>query len=243
MQFELDSISKKGNRRKNEDFVDSLIHGSALCCVVADGLGGHSHGEIASRLAVETVLDSFRRDPEPTASAIEAHILAAHTRLASEGKRTPVHMKMGCTLTVLVCSRSEAIWGHVGDARLYHFRADELVSQTKDHSLSQKLVDSGRIFPEELRHHEDRNRLLKTVGVAGGPLEPSVIASPLKLVRGDAFLLCTDGFWEFVLEGEMADSLERTQTAAKWLKDMELILQKRVGNGEDNYTALTLSIR
>ena len=113
--------------------------------------------------------------------------------------------------------------------------------QTADHSVPQALVRAKELTPAEIRHHPDRNRLLRVVG-DDKPLRPELPAAPVALQAGDAFLLCSDGFWEGVTEGEMEVALAKARDAADWLARMTLGLRRKDQPGQDNYTALAILV-
>ena len=123
---------------------------------------------------------------------------------------------------------------HVGDSRLYYFRNGRLEKQTLDHSVSQIAVLMGEIPQEGIRFHADRNRVLRALG--SGNAKPDI--SPLMELKEDtAFLLCTDGFWEYVYEREMEETLKEAREPAVWLEKMRGILEKRIPEGNDNFSA------
>ena len=234
--FAEDSLSNQGGRGHNEDYTLALSLGGTYCRVVADGLGGHHGGEVASRIACEAAIKSFQANTEVTAEAVAEHIRNADDAIRHQQRANSAQGQMKSTIVMLVANASRAVYGHVGDTRLYHFRAGRIFQHTKDHSMPQKLVDAGEITPSEIRHHDDRSRLLRALG-EDQPVRASVISEPVSIGRGDAFLLCTDGFWENVIETEMEIDLSKSASPKEWLKYMEDRLQERVSGGFDNYTA------
>jgi hypothetical protein len=150
----------------------------------------------------------------------------------------------GCrtTAVVLEIARGRAIWGHLGDTRLYHFRGGAIVHQTLDHSMPQALVQTGTIRPDEIRRHPERNRLLKSLG-GDGEASPTLLEEPVAIAAGDAFLLCTDGFWEFVLEEDMQAVLAGADGPAQWLERMEAGLTRVATGAHDNYSATAVILR
>ena len=142
---------------------------------------------------------------------------------------------MKTTLVFLYIEDGCARWMHIGDSRLYHFSGGHLQSQTMDHSVSQMAVLMGEITPQEIRFHEDRNRVLRALG--GDNAKPDVSAPVILTGGNDAFLLCTDGFWEYVYEEEMEKTLQNAKTPQEWLKSMETILRTRTPADSDNFTA------
>jgi PPM family protein phosphatase len=233
------AVSQAGGREYNEDACCREEHPFLGCWLVADGLGGHRGGETASRATVDATREqcltaaAFTEDlPETCLRRAEAAVVAiqaANAELRS----------MRTTAVILTTDYRVARWAHVGDSRLYHFRCNRVVAQTLDHSLPQVLVKAGELRADEIRLHEDRNRLLRVIGA--GDLRPTV-SSVVMLEPGDAFLLCSDGFWEYVLEAEMEMDVSSTNTPAEWLNAMELRLARRAPSNHDNYTAVAVRI-
>ena len=148
-----------------------------------------------------------------------------------EGQKNSLKLaNMHTTAVVLIVQHDLALWGHIGDTRLYYFHEGRLQKQTSDHSVPQLLANAGEIDASDIRFHEDRNRLLRSIG-SEDSFKPHLEQSPIILHSGDAFLLCTDGFWEYVFEAEMAEDLQQTSSAEQWLKSMELRLLGRAPEG------------
>lgn len=229
--------SAAGGRQANQDFVDYAAADGFACWVVADGLGGHAGGEEASKAAVDAVLGAFRAAPQAALDDLASYMdTAQEAVLRRQGETGEDSMRT--TLTILVAGQGHARWAHVGDSRLYHFRDGRVAAQTQDHSVPQALVAAGQITTEEIRSHPDRNRLLKALGKEGDA-EPTV-SERVRLQEGDAFLLCSDGFWELVPEAEMEAHLAATGDAESWLAAMEPDLLGRATGHYDNYTALAV---
>lgn len=148
---------------------------------------------------------------------------------------------MRSTATVLLLDDTKAWWAHVGDTRLFHFANGRIVHRTKDHSVPQAMVDAGDIGYDDIRHHEDRNRLTRTLG-NGGKARGTILEHPVEIRAGDAFLLCTDGFWEFVTEAEMEATLSKADTPENWLAQMERFLLRKAPADHDNYTATAILV-
>lgn len=230
------SCTDMGGRPYNEDSVAHRQLGDdCLCVVLADGLGGHGGGEIASKTAVESILAGWNGTATP--ALLCDLIQDAHRRILS--MQTPV-CKMKTTVVILSIDGCLAQWAHAGDSRLYHFIDGRLDFQTRDHSASQIAVMMGQIRPEEIRHHEDRSHIFRALGQEGGF---NADAKELTLSAGNhAFLLCTDGFWEYVYEEEMARELLAAATPQDWLERMKRRLDARVDGNHDNNTAAAVWI-
>lgn len=225
-------ITDCGGRKRNEDTVRVIRKDDRLCAIVADGLGGHGGGEIASRAAADAVAEVFERKETGSRDFLEEAFEEADraVRAAQSGE-----CRMRTTAVVLKVGNGTACWGHVGDSRLYHFEEGHLVFQTMDHSVSQLAVLMGEIRPEQIRFHEDRSRVLRALGSESREAE---FRDGISVEQGThAFLLCTDGFWEYVYEREMEEELQRAASPQEWLSRMEEILLSRAEDEHDNYTA------
>ncbi|WP_321475156.1 protein phosphatase 2C domain-containing protein [uncultured Paludibaculum sp.] len=238
MLFETSILSRPGGREVNEDAAHwrAVAPGSAIW-VLADGLGGHGGGEAASQRAAEELLalDPPAADPAWIADRIQS----THERIVAGQQESLELRHMHTTAVLLAAVGGQAAWGHCGDSRLYFFRDGRLVEQTIDHSYVQTKVDAGDLRPQDIRFHEDRNRLLASLG-ASGAVRTTVRPEPLPLQPGDAFLLASDGFWELVLETEMEVELAKASSAKGWIGGMLNRLLARAEGEYDNYTAVAV---
>lgn len=242
MDLRVSVLSRPGGRAVNEDACGVWSGPGCWFGVLSDGLGGHAGGDIASRLAVQQVLACFQRQPQPTAANVVAAMHAAHDSLLAEQRRRPELAGMRATLVVLAVDtvNANATWGHVGDTRLYCFRADAILLQTRDHSVVQTMVDAGYLAQDDLRASPYRNALLAALGDTERPALR--IETPSLHVRdGDRFLLCTDGFWEYVEEADMERNLAASPDPDSWLLRLEQLIRERGQPGQDNYSALAVA--
>lgn len=236
VQYE--TYSDIGGRAENEDSLQALkkaFSGKHLFAV-ADGLGGHGGGRIAS----STVADTLKEGWDGTA-APEAWMQLIRKSNERVLEQQTEKCKMKSTLAGLMIDNDHYVCAHVGDSRVYHFYNGNLVFQTRDHSASQLAVMMGEIKPEEIRFHEARSHVLKAIGQTG-TLKPEI--SEEKLKRGNhAFLLCTDGFWEYVTEPEMVKTLSESADPSGWLQAMRKIAEGRMEPGNDNNTAIVVFVK
>lgn len=218
LKVSVSTLSDVGRRRqRNEDAIGSDEADGLL--VVADGMGGHPAGHVASRLAVEEALESLRngsrsRDGEETSQRSRSAagdrmaeaVRSADRRIRTEGLRDPERAGMGTTLTVLHLNTERGTWhiGHVGDSRAYRFRDGTLEQLTRDDTWVQSQVEAGRIKPENARNHPWGSLLSQAVGLEQ-PAEPSVLEG--ETGPGDVFLLCSDGLLAHLADPELADLL------------------------------------
>lgn len=231
-----DSYTAVGGRKNNEDALSISQRDSALLYVVADGLGGHDSGELASALAVNEIKRSFDAAPD-SFDAVRA-IRAANARILRE--QTDTGLKMKTTVVVAYVTNDRIIFAHVGDSRAYAFKDGSIVYQSVDHSASQMAVSAGEITAEQIRKHEDRNVLTRALGVSED-LKVDTLSLPVAQV--DAMILCTDGFWEYVYEEDMLETLAVSKKPDVWLYKMREILRKNIPLGNDNNTAIIVMKR
>lgn len=199
--MELMGMTFSGNRPVNEDCIFYRTEGDRTVAVVADGLGGCDDGDTASR----KVVDIFQEKMPVGKEEILESIQMANKELFNAEN----HVRgMKSTVVALGVQNGQVCYGHVGDSRLYYFCDNQLIFQSLDHSVTQLAVLSGEIKEEEMRFHEDRNKLLRAIG-AGEDVKP-VIMEFGELEKGrHIFLMCTDGFWEYVTEEEMLHCIRK----------------------------------
>jgi serine/threonine protein phosphatase PrpC len=241
VSFDIASLSRTGGRLENEDYTDFLQTPAASCWVLADGLGGHRGGATASKAVVEAALASFRDRPDATPEAVRAHIAQAQATLGTLQATNPALSQMRSTIVILVSTGRDSVWGHVGDSRLYHLRGGQIVARTRDHSVSQALVDVGQVDAQDQGAHEDRSRLLRCLGKEDAEAGAAV-SGPHALARGDAFLLCTDGFWEALDAVAMEVDYAGAEDASEWIERMEARLRRGARPVHDNYTATAIRL-
>jgi protein phosphatase len=220
-------------RDSNEDSVYPESDGTGegpILVAVADGMGGHAAGEVASRLAIETVTTSETAVADRVAQANEMVMDAAEQRSDQFG--------MGTTLTAGEFGPTgELAVGHVGDSRLYLFRGSTLLQVTKDHSLVAEYLASGAISAEEALNHPQRNVITRALGIARGV---DVDAHTVNLRPGDRVLICSDGLTNMVPDDAIATILfeQSAAQAAGWA----LIEAANRAGGEDNITVAIVDV-
>lgn len=226
--------SDVGGRTNNEDSYLSKKISSGYLFIVADGLGGHDDGEMASNSAVNSIKEYLANDE--CGSVSEAICFANDKVVRMQEKHSS---KMKTTIALAYVTESKVVIAHVGDSRVYAFKNGKIVHQTVDHSASQLAVSVGEIRPEDIRNHEDRNVLLRALGASD-----NVRAEVAEIEIGDfdALLLCSDGFWEYVLETEMESELACSKSADKWLYKMRAIQLNRAPERCDNNTAIAVML-
>jgi serine/threonine protein phosphatase PrpC len=247
-QIELAILSRRGGRDYNEDACGHWHSDTHLCCVVADGAGGHGGGDIASRLAVRHIIEHFA--VTPLADAHEVHQLLLDTNASVRRHRADGAAQQNMHTTVVSLfidlDNAQALWGHAGDSRLYLFRDGQMLAHTRDHSLVQSLVEAGLLTAEQMRTHPRRSELQSALGTDPADLRVTTASRPWTLHSGDVFLLCTDGLWEYVNEAEMSASLARAGNPSAWLASLEQLVLRNAQAahkpGHDNFSGLAVWI-
>lgn len=237
MGFSFYSYTNQGGRDHNEDSIRCALRGGRGVFVLADGLGGHHCGEVASDAAVEAVLAGC-----VTAPALDQERMAEQLREANrqllELQKKPGREEMKTTAVALVLEGETALWAHVGDSRLYHFSGGELVQTTRDHSVTYMKYLGGEISYLDVYHDDDRSSLLRTLGKPACQPE----TGQAELHAGDTFLLCSDGFWEFVYNEEMQADLLKAETPEQWVRLMLLRHIRRTPPGNDNFSVIAVFV-
>jgi protein phosphatase len=213
---------------------DSNFQRLGRLAIVADGMGGTEGGQHASRIAVETLLESYQvADSADDAQQRLINAFAdANVRVHQKALEHPSLRGMGTTLTAFALVAEQLYFAHVGDSRLYLLRAGQLRLLTHDHSLVARLVENGIVRPEDAEHHPQKHVLTAAVGVTDA-VQPDVPLGPLLLERGDILLLCTDGLWGQMSDAEIARLLSSKPPVAACRALVELAKER---GGPDNIT-------
>lgn len=232
-------VSRKGGRSMNEDAVGKIRAKNILCVAVADGLGGHTGGKLASKLAIDTIINEFSQKPEFSHDAIENYIRAAGEKIAETARNNPDYFHMASTIAVILIKGNHAIWGNVGDSRIYRFRNKQIVEVSEDHSLAFLDFMNGDIEYNDIRTSENQNKLTSALGISTNDIN---ISDVTVIDSHTAFLLCTDGWWEYVTEDDMEYTLSTTFSSHEWLTEMLKIREKIAPDNSDNYTAAAIML-
>lgn len=215
-------------RRQNEDC--AWFDEAQAVYAVADGMGGHMAGEVASAMAIEAVKNMAHSGVRPDASALREMVYAGHEAIFTHALRNPQCSGMGTTLSVLWHTGGYAYIAHVGDSRIYRLRGGELEQITQDHSLVEELVRARIITREEARTHPRRNIITRALGTRGENM-PDILAADAH--AGDIWLLCSDGLTGMVEDDVICRTLceHPLEQAADRLIDLAL-----KAGGKDNVT-------
>ena len=232
------SLTNRGGRKNNEDYVGYANSDKLWCFVVCDGLGGQSFGEVASEIVCETVCKSFKKAPELSGKALYRYIEKAASVLGEERECTKSNMSS--TIVALVTDGEKAVWAHSGDSRLYYISKKRISQITDDHSIAFRDFKEGIITFDEIRTSPNQNKLLSSISdIDDLNFDVSKV---IELKKGDAFVLCTDGFWEYVYEDDIEKSFAKTKSPKEWLEKMLESLHENEKENNDNYSAITVEV-
>jgi serine/threonine protein phosphatase PrpC len=226
----------------NQDRVGHWRTPRSLLLVVADGLGGHLHGEIAAQIAVQYFGSAFEREAQPALAAPEQFLsrsmTAAHAAILREAQRLELPDTPRTVIVACVVQDGHAYWMHIGDCRLYLVRAGRIVLRTRDHTVVQQLLDEGRIREEAIVTHPDRNRLLQCLGSLQAPRPDA--AQKVRLAKNDLLLLCSDGLWGPLTQRQLLHAL-MTKELKQAIPDLADLAEVRAGPQCDNVSVLAMA--
>ena len=243
MRFNVYQVSRKGGRHKNEDRMGYCYTRSAGLFALADGMGGHPEGEVASQLALQTLSALFQRDAKPTLKDplrfLQEAVLAGHHQLLRYATDRGLMDTPRTTVVACVLQGQSAYWAHCGDSRLYLLRGDKLLARTRDHSYTElhgALAQSGQPVPNDAQRF-NRNVLFTCLGSPGKPVVDT--AGPTVLEPGDRLMLCSDGLWGAVNDDAIVQMLSQhpVSDAVPELAEQAL---RSAGAKSDNVTVLAL---
>lgn len=240
-----------GQRPHNQDEVlvsssPATLSGYGRLFVVADGMGGHPGGDLASRMACDYLNDYYERElkerveqpPSEIGRRLVEAVMRTDRMIRLHGLGDKKLADMGTTLSCLFIGRSHSVIAHVGDSRIYRFRKDRLSCLTVDHTFVQDMIFEGEVDPGHAHLHPFRHMLTRAVGT-GEPLE-MVDSRFDRLAAGDSFLLCTDGLTNAIDEKSIHGCLAETSTAAEAAG--ELVNQALKMGARDNITAVVVKL-
>lgn len=239
MNFDTFLFSDKGGREQNEDYAKIKDLSVGKLCVLADGLGGHKLGEVASK----TVVNAFENAQEPLGDADEIKVwfekaMDSANQIVLDLQEENA-CKMKSTAVALLVLDDKAYWAHTGDSRLYFIHNKELVKITEDHSVAYKKYKSGEITKAQIAFDEDQSMLLRAIG--GNRYQPDFDFAQIN--EGDGFLLCSDGLWEYLNDTEVLLDYLKADCAKEWAELMLVRAMERIKGQNDNLSLITVLVK
>lgn len=240
MNIESYWYTSSGTRPENEDSCALLRPGPEQCCaIICDGLGGHGGGKAASSLGVRALSQWGQASGLPSRDTLLQWMQQANRDILA-ARPDANHMKT--TAVALYLYRNTALWGHIGDSRLYHFHNGNLTDYTEDHSIAQLAIRMGELASRRnIPDYEGRSQLFRVIG--DDEIKPE-IHTAITLAPGDhAFLLCSDGLWERLHEDEIMLDLHKASTPEEWVFLLRARAELRKSTDVDNNTAIAIWIK
>ncbi len=241
MNFSIHQASHIGDRKYNQDRVAYAYNQEALLLVLADGMGGHLHGELAAGLTVETFVETFEQ--QASIPILEPQVFLANTMRRAHQRIMGLpheHDKgfPGTTCVAALIQDGKMYWGHAGDSRLYVLRDHAVLTKTRDHSMVFQWVEWGVITPEEARIHPQRNQITNCLGGVEDMfyMEPG---EPVELQAGDVLLLGSDGLWGPFLDEELVQTFD-ARPIAEALNNLLVRAVEREDGHSDNVTGVAI---
>ena len=236
------SKTDKGKvRTDNQDaFFAGSIADTAVFAVVCDGMGGANAGNVASANAVrhisEYVIRSYRdgMDAVELEKTLRNAVMSANIELFDMSASEQALSGMGTTAVIALIKDGEAVIANVGDSRIYLVN-EEIKQLTRDHSVVQSLIESGKITPEDAKYHPRKNVITRAIGAEGTVTADSAV---IRLNRGDTLLLCTDGLSNYLDDNEILSVFKNTDISSV---PETLVLKANLNGGGDNITVVTLT--
>ncbi len=234
-------ICKKGGRDYNQDYAAFYESGGFCFLAVADGLGSYDGSEVAAELAVKGAAKAFMRAVQKGDSPLSKNSTTrmfkrAHASIRKAKELAPELYGSCTTLATAITDENRITIAHTGDTRAYLIRDGKILHFTKDHSLARLAAERGEITYAEIRTHADQNKLFRVLG-SDKYVQPDVFEYS-EIKYGDAVVLCSDGFWEYVWESDLVALLNGSSSAEEAMKKAESILLDRAPSYNDNYSAI-----
>lgn len=242
MKYAIAQETRIGTRAINQDRIGFWSTEASMLLAVADGLGGHVHGELAAELAVGLLGAVFAREARPRladpGSFLARSLAASHVAILREAERRGLPDSPRTVIVACIVQGGHAYWTHVGDSRLYLLREGRIVHRTRDHTVVQQLIDAGRIREEAVASHPERNRLLQCLGGYHTPRPEPV--ERMRLALNDTLVLCSDGFWGPLTQRQLLHAM-----LSRELKDavteLVTLAEHRAGRECDNVSVLAMT--
>ena len=242
LAIEIAACSERGGRTSNEDAWTAGRIDSTWLAVLADGAGGHARGAEAAQQVVAHVATALQASATGFGPpALSGALHAAHVALQAAQPGATGRDRMHATVVVLwLDARAErALWAHVGDSRLYCVRRGHGELLTADDSVVQRLQASGALTSDQAAGHPMRHQLLAAMGMQEA-IDPHCPPEPAPLHDGDAFLLCSDGWWGLLEDADIAGTLFDAASPRAWLQAMQALIAARAPLGHDNFSAVAV---
>jgi len=240
-KFITEFLSEAGTKAENNDYFGYVLLDNYAIWAVADGFDEEEGAKVAARIAVKSAIEYFMLRPRFNYDVIKEMMDYANLKVKEKQEETQKYSLMHTSLLIIISNYNSILYGNIGNTRFYHIRGGYIISQSRDDTIAQLLMDEEALNISDMRFHRQRNDLLQAIGDFG-KIKPNIIKKPIELMEKDVFCLTTVGFWENIDEHDMENDLSRFEDKKQWLNSLEKrILASRRDNIE-NYTIAQVEV-
>ena len=241
-KFITEFLSEAGTKAENNDYFGYVLLDNYAIWAAADGFDEEDGAKVAAKIAVESVIEYFMLRPRFNYDVIKEMMDYANLKVKEKQEEAKKYSLMHTSLLIVISNYNSILYGNVGNTRFYHIRGGYIVSQSKDDTIAQLLVDEEALNVSDMRFHRQRNDLLQAIGDFG-KIKPNIIKSPVELMEKDVFCLTTVGFWENIDEHDMENDLSRFEDKKQWLNSLEKRILASLRENIENYTIAQVEVQ
>ena len=241
-KFITEFLSEAGTKAENNDYFGYVLLDNYAIWAAADGFDEEDGAKVAAKIAVESVIEYFMLRPRFNYDVIKEMMDYANLKVKEKQEEAKKYSLMHTSLLIVISNYNSILYGNVGNTRFYHIRGGYIVSQSKDDTIAQLLVDEEALNVSDMRFHRQRNDLLQAIGDFG-KIKPNIIKSPVELMEKDIFCLTTVGFWENIDEHDMENDLSRFEDKKQWLNSLEKRILASLRDNIENYTIAQVEVQ
>ena len=240
-KFITEFLSEAGTKAENNDYFGYVLLDNYAIWAVADGFDEEEGAKVAARIAVESAIEYFMLRPRFNYDVIKEMMDYANLKVKEKQEETQKYSLMHTSLLIVISNYNSILYGTIGNTRFYHIRGGYIISQSRDDTIAQLLVDEEALNISDMRFHRQRNDLLQAIGDFG-KIKPNIIKKPVELMEKDVFCLTTVGFWENIDEHDMENDLSRFEDKKQWLNSLEKRILASLRDNIENYTIAQVEV-
>ena len=241
-KFITEFLSEAGTKAENNDYFGYVLLDNYAIWAVADGFDEEEGAKVAARIAVESAIEYFMLRPRFNYDVIKEMMDYANLKVKEKQEETQKYSLMHTSLLIVISNYNSILYGNIGNTRFYHIRGGYIISQSRDDTIAQLLVDEEALNISDMRFHRQRNDLLQAIGDFG-KIKPNIIKKPVELMEKDVFCLTTVGFWENIDEHDIENDLSRFEDKKQWLNSLEKRILASLRDNIENYTIAQVEVQ
>ena len=240
-KFITEFLSEAGTKAENNDYFGYVLLDNYAIWAVTDGFDEEEGAKVAARIAVESAIEYFMLRPRFNYDVIKEMMDYANLKVKEKQEETQKYSLMHTSLLIIISNYNSILYGNIGNTRFYHIRGGYIISQSRDDTIAQLLVEEEALNISDMRFHRQRNDLLQAIGDFG-KIKPNIIKKPVELMEKDVFCLTTVGFWENIDEHDMENDLSRFEDKKQWLNSLEKRILASLRDNIENYTIAQVEV-